>query len=201
MTLSLISPNAFIQLASQCKIVLLDVRTPMEYEQVHAKNAVLEPLDQLNIEAVAAKYELTKQEPVYVICKSGSRARTAGQKFVEAGYEQVLCIDGGTEAWVAANLSVVRGQSKVLPLQQQVFIAVGLLVILGVVLGRFVHPAGLLLSAFVGCGLVFAGVTGKCGMAMMIAKMPWNKVSYAGKTVTSCSINQDSDKKSCCNSN
>jgi len=201
MTLSLISPSDFLQLASQTKTILLDVRTPVEYQQVHAQNAILEPLDQLNPDAVTAKYELSKQASIYVICKSGARAKTAGQKFIDAGYQQVFSIDGGTDAWVAANLPVIRAQSKVLPLQQQVFITVGFLVITGVAIGHFVHPAGLLLSAFVGCGLIFAGLTGTCALAMILAKMPWNKVSNAGKAVTSCSVNPADGKKSCCDSN
>ncbi len=197
MTLSLISPTELNQLSENQKTVLFDVRTPVEYAQVHAQQAVHEPLDQLDPEKTAAKHGLSKQDPIYVICKSGGRAKTAGQKFIDAGFEKVISVDGGTDAWVAANLPVVRSASKTLPLQQQVFIVVSIMILSGVILGHFVHPAWLLLAGFAGCGLLFAGLTGYCGMAMMLAKMPWNQVKFKDQTVTSCSIDSGKGSKSC----
>jgi rhodanese-related sulfurtransferase len=197
MTLSLISPREFSELASQGSVVLLDVRTPMEYQQVHAGPAISEPLDKLDPIATATKHGLGKQDAVYVICKSGARARTAGQKFIDAGFENVISVDGGTDAWVAADLPVVRTPSKVLPLQQQVFIAIGAMVVVGVLLGHFVNPAWLILAGFPGCGLIFAGFTGFCPLAMVMAKMPWNQVKFSGQKVTSCSIDPANGKKSC----
>jgi len=72
-------------------------------------------------------------------------------------------------------LPVVRGK-KSIPLERQVRIAAGFLVLLGAVLGFFVHPYFIGLSAFVGAGLMFAGITDTCGMALVLAKMPWNQV-------------------------
>lgn len=197
MTLALISPSEFAQRAAQDHVVLLDVRTPVEYVQVHAVPAISQPLDQLKPDEAASRHGLGKQDTVYVICKSGARAKTAGQKFIDAGFENVISVDGGTDAWVAANLPVVRTKSKVLPLQQQVFIVVGLMVLAGVLLGYFVHPAWLILSGFAGCGLIFAGLTGFCGMAMVLAKMPWNQVKFKDQKVTSCSIDPAGGKRSC----
>lgn len=197
MALSLISPKEFAQLASQGGVILLDVRTPMEYQQVHAVPAINEPLDKLEPLATATRHGLTRQDKVYVICKSGARAKTAGQKFIDAGFEKVISVEGGTDAWVAADLPVLRTQSKVLPLQQQVFIVIGAMVVLGVLLGYFVHPAWLILAGFPGCGLIFAGLTGLCPLAMLMAKMPWNQVKFTGTKVTTCSIDPASGKKSC----
>ena len=87
----------------------------------------------------------------------------------------MVCVDGGTEAWEQAGLPVVRGRG-VIALDRQVRIAAGLLVLLGVGLSLLVHPAFVAVSAFVGAGLVFAGITDTCGMAMLLAKMPWNQV-------------------------
>ena len=84
MTLSLISPTEFNLLSQNQKTVLLDVRTPVEYAQVHAQKAVLEPLDQLDPQKAASRHGFSKQDAVYVICKSGGRAKTAGQKFIES---------------------------------------------------------------------------------------------------------------------
>lgn len=198
MVMSYLSVTEYSKIASDTKTVLMDVRMPPEFEQVHAENAVLEPLDKLDADAAAKKHGLAKQDAIYLICKSGARAKTAGQKFVLAGYENVILVEGGTEAWIAANLPVVRGQSKVLSLDRQIQIIVGSLVVIGVLLSHFVHPAWILLSAFVGCGLIFAGISGICALAIVVAKMPWNQASTAGRKITSCSVDPQSRKKSCC---
>ena len=91
-----------------------------------------------------------------------------------AGVENLFSVEGGTLAWEKAGLPVVRGR-EVISLERQVRIAAGLLVVLGVMLGWLVHPGFLALSAFVGAGLVFAGLTDTCGMGLMLAKMPWNR--------------------------
>jgi rhodanese-related sulfurtransferase len=116
-----------------------------------------------------------RDEPLYVICRSGSRGRQACEKFVAAGFTNVVNVEGGTLACVESGLPVVRGKKMIL-LERQVRIAAGSLVLIGAALGWLVHPAFIGLSAFVGGGLVFAGVTDTCGMGMMLARMPWNQV-------------------------
>jgi rhodanese-related sulfurtransferase len=96
------------------------------------------------------------------------------QKLEVAGFTNIVNIEGGTSAWHAAGLPVVEGE-KVMSLERQVRIAAGSLVVIGAAVGQFVHPGGFGLSAFIGAGLVFAGLTDTCGMGMMIAKMPWNR--------------------------
>ena len=96
------------------------------------------------------------------------------QKLEAAGFSNIINIEGGTSAWQDANLPVVKGK-KAMSLERQVRIAAGSLVVIGAAVGQFVHPGGFGLSAFIGAGLVFAGVTDTCGMGMMIAKMPWNR--------------------------
>ncbi len=155
-------------------IDLIDVRTPGEFAAVHAKPARLMPLDRLDPAAVAAARHGAPGTPIYIICKSGRRAATAAEKFIAAGIADVAVIDGGTDAWIAAGLPVVRGQG-VISLERQVRIAAGLLVLAGAVLAFTVHPWFIGLSAFVGAGLAFAGLTDTCGMGMLLAKMPWNK--------------------------
>ncbi|MEZ6066663.1 MAG: DUF2892 domain-containing protein [Planctomycetaceae bacterium] len=111
---------------------------------------------------------------MYVICKSGSRGSKACEQLAASGLD-VVNVDGGTEAWAAAGLPVVRGKAS-MSLERQVRIAAGLLVLVGVTLAYLIHPAWMGLSAFVGAGLVFAGITDTCGMGLMLAKMPWNQV-------------------------
>jgi rhodanese-related sulfurtransferase len=174
MTVTVIKPQ---ELAGLCKegkkIDLIDVRTPVEYREVHVEIARNVPLDQLDAAALMqARYGSTNG-PLYVICRSGGRGQQACEKFFKAGFSNVVNVEGGTMACVEAGLPVVRGK-KAISLERQVRIAAGSLVLLGVAL-YFVHPAYIGLSAFVGAGLVFAGITDTCGMGMMLARMPWNQ--------------------------
>ena len=151
-------------------IPLFDVRTPAEYGSIHADGAVNHPMESLEME----KIPFAKEEEIHVICQSGGRSMKVSQKLEAAGFTNIVNVEGGTSAWQAAGLPVVEGK-KVMSLERQVRIAAGTLVVIGVAVGQFVHPGGFALSAFIGAGLVFAGVTDTCGMGMMIAKMPWNQ--------------------------
>mgnify|MGYP001176512581 FL=1 len=151
-------------------IPLFDVRTPAEYGSIHADGAVNHPMESLEMD----KMPFAKEEEIHVICQSGGRSMKVSQKLEAAGFTNIVNVEGGTSAWQAAGLPVVEGK-KVMSLERQVRIAAGTLVVIGVAVGQFVHPGGFALSAFIGAGLVFAGVTDTCGMGMMIAKMPWNQ--------------------------
>jgi len=151
-------------------IPLVDVRTPAEYGSVHADGASSYPMESFNLEQIP----FAKDEEIHVICQSGGRSMKVCQKLESVGFTKIVNVEGGTSAWQSAGLPVVEGK-KVMSLERQVRIAAGLLVVIGVAVGQFVHPGGFALSAFIGAGLVFAGVTDTCGMGMMIAKMPWNR--------------------------
>jgi rhodanese-related sulfurtransferase len=161
---------------------LIDVRTPVEYAEGHAEGARLIPLDKLDPRAVMAARNGSAGELLYVICKSGARAAKAVEKFRAAGFDNVISVAGGTTAWADAGLPVVRGTSRIISLERQVRIGAGSLVVLSVLLGWLVHPALFGLAAFVGAGLVFAGVTDWCGMGLLLARMPWNQVEGGGGT-------------------
>lgn len=175
MTLTTISPKQLADLCKSSKIDVIDVRTPVEFREVHLEFARNVPLDKLDPVAVMQTRNGTRDEPLYLICRSGSRGRQACEKFLAAGFTNIVNVEGGTLACVESGLPVVRGK-KMISLERQVRIAAGLLVLLGALLGWFVHPAFIGLSAFVGAGLIFAGVTDTCGMGMMLARMPWNQV-------------------------
>lgn len=155
---------------------IIDVRTPVEFQEIHLAQARNIPLDQLDPQAIIREQSGDSEQPLYLVCRSGSRGRQACEKILQAGYANVVNIDGGTLACVEAGLPVVRGK-KAISLERQVRIAAGSLVVLGAALAWFVNPAFVALSAFVGAGLVFAGVTDTCGMGMLLARMPWNQVS------------------------
>ena len=177
-TISAAELAKLIQSGKPCD--LIDVRTPGEFSGVHAAGARLAPLDALDVPAVLASRQAAADQPVYLICKAGSRGKKACEKFIAAGCANVINVEGGTDAWVAAGLPVERSGSGVISLERQVRIAAGLLVLMGVVLAWKVSFVLIGLSAFVGAGLVFAGITDTCGMAMMLAKMPWNQAACAG---------------------
>ena len=176
MSVSTMSPADFSQLLQAGRrIEVIDVRTPAEFREVHLQVATNVPLDRLDPRSVMASRDGSNTTPLYVVCKGGSRGKQACEKFLAAGFTNVVNIEGGTEACIAAGLPVVRGK-KAISLERQVRIAAGLLVLIGAGLGAFVDPRWIALSAFVGAGLVFAGVTDTCGMAMLLGRMPWNQV-------------------------
>jgi len=161
------------------QVELIDVRTPSEFRSVHAVPARLVPLDSLDPAAVISARNGDRSQPLYVICQSGGRSRKAAERFQATGFSNVVSVEGGTIAWEAAGLPVVRGK-KSISLERQVRIAAGSLVLLGTILGAAVHPGWLGLSGFVGAGLVFAGITDTCGMGMLLARMPWNRGGTEG---------------------
>jgi rhodanese-related sulfurtransferase len=157
-------------------VELVDVRTPAEFRSVHAAPARNVPLDQLRDETLRELAGRAAQRPVYLICQQGGRGESACRKICAAGGVHVVNVAGGTAAWEAAGLPVVRGK-KAMSLDRQVRLGAGALVLVGIALAYAIHPAWIGLSIFIGAGLVFSGITGFCGMAILLAKMPWNQDS------------------------
>jgi rhodanese-related sulfurtransferase len=153
---------------------IVDVRTPAEFAHVHVLGARLMPLDELDPAAVAAKRP-SAADPIYVICQSGGRASKACQRLLEAGVTPVYSIEGGTAAWEKMGLPTERGGGNVISLERQVRIGAGLLVLIGSMLAWTANSGFLAIPIFVGSGLVFAGITNYCGMALVLGRMPWNR--------------------------
>jgi rhodanese-related sulfurtransferase len=151
--------------------VLIDVREPDEHRREKAPGALSVPLSSANLAPV------NNATTIYH-CKSGFRTSAHIEALTTAamsrGCEPFL-LEGGLEAWKAAGLPVVRDARAPLELIRQVQIAAGALALLGFTLGVLVHPAFHVKSGFVAAGLVLAGVTGWCGMAKLLAVMPWNR--------------------------
>lgn len=197
MTITTISPQELAARQARGEVCeVIDVRTPVEFREVHVTFARNVPLDRLDPHGLMNARNGVSQQPLYVICRSGNRANQACEKFVAAGFTNIMNVAGGTLAWEQAGLPVTRGK-KAVSLERQVRIAAGLLVLIGAVLGYFVNLNWIGLSAFVGVGLTFSGITDTCGMGMLLARMPWNQVSTKptekkDSSGTSCST------KSCC---
>ena len=153
---------------------ILDVRMSAEVATEHVAGSRLVPLDELSarlddVRAIPA--------PRLLLCRTGNRAEMARGLLNDAGVRGLSVIEGGIEAYRAAGGETVVGAQR-MSLERQVRVAAGLLILIGAALGYLVHPLGYALSAFVGAGLVFAGVTDRCGMALVLAKLPWNKVDH-----------------------
>lgn len=168
-TFSTIKPHDALPLRGQA--LFLDVRTPAEFEDAHIDGAVLHPVTELKASEV--QVALQGKSFCVVICGSGGRATKAAEQLAAANITGLRVLEGGMKAWRSLGLPVVEGK-KTISIERQVRIGAGSLVVIGSVLALLVHPAWIGLSAFVGVGLIFAGVTDTCGMALVLARMPWN---------------------------
>ena len=157
------------QLAEQ-RVKVIDVRDPMEFASGHIAGSLNVPLSRIT------QADLPKG-PLVLVCHSGNRSAQALAQLMQQGHPHPLVdLEGGIPAWQQAGLPMRQLKNAPLPLMRQVQIAAGSLVLLGLILGTWVAPAWILLSWFVGAGLVFAGISGFCGMARLLAAMPWNRV-------------------------
>ena len=147
---------------------LLDVRSPIEFEGERIEGALNIPLDGLD-----ARLDEIPDTDVVVVCRTGVRATIAAEVLARAG-RRARVLDGGMLAWRRARLPMREGRKR-LPVDRQVQLIAGVMVLTGVTLGMLVSPWFLGLTAFFGAGLTFAGATGTCGLALLLMKMPWNR--------------------------
>jgi len=171
----LLGPAGLATLASSTNTTrVLDVRTPGEFETVHIRGAYNVPLDTLAEHA--AEIRAGVAGPVVLVCQSGGRARKAEQALKAAGMADLHVLDGGMNAWTAAGMPVGGGSHRI-SLERQVRIVAGALAAAGGILGFTVNPVFALIPAFIGSGLLFAGLTNKCGMALLLSRLPYNRAS------------------------
>ena len=169
MTIPSISPEqARVLLADGA--VLVDIRNHDEHTREHIPGAVLWPVSQ-----PAVPLPKSAAKTVVFHCRSGARTQANAARLAAAAGCDAFLLSGGLEAWKRAGLPVQQDRRQLIELMRQVQIAAGSLVLAGVLIAATLSPYGLLLSGFVGAGLVFAGVSGFCGMARLLAWMPWNR--------------------------
>lgn len=172
MKLTEVSPDVIEQWLKDGDTVLIDVREDFEHAEERIGDAQPMPLSKFDAETIRKRYPGSR---VVFHCRSGKRSAQAAEKFCLAD-ENVYHLSGGIEGWKSAGRPTVKpDRPPRLPVMRQVQLVAGFLVALGVALGVTVSPWFLALSGFVGCGLMFAGATGWCGMALLLARMPWNK--------------------------
>lgn len=173
-------------LQSGKRVALIDVRTPVEHEEMHIAGSRLMPLDELD--PAALKSAASDADRCVLVCQSGKRAEQAFQKLQAAGCTDIVILEDGVSGWESAGLPLNRGRGRRLPLMRQVQLVIGIVTLTGAVLALTVDRNFALIPAVFGAGLTLAGATGWCGLAMVMAKMPWNKVECGGRNVRSCAV-------------
>ncbi|MBM3580045.1 MAG: rhodanese-like domain-containing protein [Alphaproteobacteria bacterium] len=164
--------------------VIIDVRSKVEHEGKRLRcSHIHAPLDQLDPQNLMQKHGLNEDAEIYFLCRSGGRARQAADRFFNAGFTNLKIIEGGLSACESCGEAVEGYETNScsvkkncpISLERQVRIAAGALTFFGTVCAIIFHPIFLTVPLFVGGGLVFAGVTDRCGMALLLLRAPWNK--------------------------
>lgn len=155
------------------QMLLIDVRSQIEFETEHINGAINIPLDQLE----ARLEEIPRQKQIVVICRSGKRAERAAYLMMGKGMQPTV-LEGGLLAWQKSGLPITEGK-KMFPLERQIQLIVGTGVLCGVLLGAFVNPVYLIIPGFFGAGLTFAGLSGTCALGLLLMKAPWNRLPTA----------------------
>ena len=169
-----ISPAEAKRLIDEEKALLVDIREPEEFAGKHIEGARLEPLSVLPFLAPAPD----RERPAIFCCRSGMRTKNNSGALEKRGFAATYLIEGGLDGWEKAGLPVVR-RAVPLPMPRQIQMAAGCMVFLFSLLS-FGIPAFTWGTLFVGIGLMFAGYTGVCLMANLLAHMPWNRKKPCG---------------------
>lgn len=169
------SPQKVKENLKDANVCLIDVREPVEFLAEKIEGTLNQPLSGFDKNIT----RIPKDKEVVVICKTGFRSEQAAQKLADAGWKDISVLKDGLEAWKAAGLPVASGACRVWTLERQVRFAAGSLILAGLLSAWLIHFSLIILSAVVGAGLIFSALTNTCGMAMLLAKMPWNKSAHS----------------------
>lgn len=173
MTLPLIAPRDAAARLAAGDAVIVDIREADEYARSHIGGAQSLPL------SIADTADIAADRTIIFTCRSGGRTAAHCGRLAQNLRGDAFILDGGILGWRKAGLPLEQDRGAPLEMMRQVQIAAGSLVLLGLLLGWLIHPAFLGVSAFVGAGLTFAGISGFCGMANMLGLMPWNRRAAA----------------------
>lgn len=155
-------------------VVLIDVREPLEYQIERFKHAKNIPLSTICLEDINLPKHKSKK--IVIQCRSGSRSRAACEKILKHDSSLTLYnLEGGILDWAQQGFPTTK-EKQVLPLERQVQITLGSIITFGVIMAYFVSTSWLIVPTIIGAGLINAGATGWCGLAKLVAKLPWNKI-------------------------
>jgi rhodanese-related sulfurtransferase len=167
--------DAYKELVKGDNAIVVDVRTPSEHRSIHIENSKLIPLEKFK--SINFKDEFRdsfSDKQVYINCATGMRSKKACQELLNLGFTNFFLIEGGINAWEKAGLPVKKGRQSI-SIQRQIQIVVGSAVLLGTGLGLTISPYFYSISVFFGGGLLFAGLSNTCMLAILLTKMPWNR--------------------------
>ena len=185
--MKVITPQELASLIKTNSVILIDVREGFEHKSVHIANSVLLPLSRFKEGDIDTK----SGKKIVFYCKSGRRSMSVASKI--KNHDDFYSLEGGIESWIANKFDVVRSEKKHLPLDRQTQLSIGVIILIASTLSYCVNINFVFLLFAVGCGLSIAGLTGFCGLAMILVRAPWNKCY--DKNIKSCSINKCNDKK------
>lgn len=175
MTLKAIDPRTLERRLTDGSAVLIDIREPDEYAREHIAGARLVPLSTVDVHDFGPKHD----QVLVFQCKSGARTAAHAGRLAAKPCREAYVLVGGLDAWKAAGLPTEIDCRTPIDLQRQVQIGAGFMILLGVALGFTLTPWLFALSAFVGAGLMTAGITGVCGLTCVLKVMPWNRRQFA----------------------
>ena len=162
------------RLSADPELMIVDVRTPGEFETTHIRGSYNVPLDLLTEHTADLAERL--HDHVVLVCQSGTRASKACAALHEAGFDAVAVLEGGIAAYQEAGGTVVHRGSR-WAMDRQVRMTAGSLVLLGTLAGQLIHPRLGLLAGAIGAGLTYSALSNSCAMASVLSKMPWNRVT------------------------
>jgi rhodanese-related sulfurtransferase len=171
MSLPKIAPTELQRRLQADTAVLIDIREPSEFAREHILGARLVPLSAID----SHDFDTQHDKAAVFTCRSGNRTTMNAARLLAKGFREAYVLEGGLDGWKRAGLPVHFNAAAPLDLQRQVQITAGGMTFAGALLAWLVAPEFILLSGFVGAGLMVAGLTGFCGMARLLAAMPWNR--------------------------
>ncbi len=176
-----ISPSELKNLITNNKAIIIDVREGFENKACSIKDSILMPSTSFDEDKMPKIHD----KKIVIHCKSGGRSSMIINKMKN---KECYNLEGGIQAWIGQGFEVQKAPTKCLPLDRQVQLTIGVALILSFVLTYFVNINLAFITLLIGCGLCFAGTTGFCGLAVALAKAPWNKI-YSDKNIKSCNLN------------
>jgi len=181
----MINPREASSLTENNKGKFIDVRSVGEAMAEQLPGSVFLPFDLVS-RARLEEMGVADKTPI-LVCRSGTRAKQAAESLAEEMGE-VAVLDGGIIRWKEEGLTTDIGR-KAIPLERQVLVAAGSMMMIFAILGFLVSPVFFVLTIFMSGGMIFAGATGACGMARLLVMMPWNKQPMCGG---SCAVSESS---------
>lgn len=177
-TIAMLSPKDTLELTKKDpQVKVLDVRSALEFSQLHIKDSINIPIDMLS----AKIKDLSENKQGYIVlCRTGNRSPMAADMLIQSGVQGVKVMQGGITEWQKEKLPLIKGEGGI-SLERQVRIIAGTLILSGIVLSWLINWGFISISLFVSCGLIYAGITDNCLMGMFLLRLPYNRNLYKTK--------------------